>query len=939
MIKNTLKEGYIVAGVIYFVLICAVYSPLVFFGKTLSASARFPWFQESPPVDTYAFSKEYPNTLNVDISHAAACEEPMDIFIGKQIRKGVFPLWNPFIGCGTVIIEQFSNRSLFPYQLLQDISPWLWRDFFLLGRLFIAAMGAFILLRVMGSGFYPSLCAGVMYSFSGAMTVFLSLTQMSNSAMMMPYILLGPELIYRYPGVLSVGFSSLATSLLILAGQPEVSFYGIIFSISFFLFRIISSREEKKVFVSKILFFVLSLALSLLISSPFFMPFLINGKEYYTLHSPGSGMGTETPTPLVNYVAAFLPEMLRWRSAVISFTANAGWDYLGGYIGVAGVFIILASFRKRWWGRKAYLFFLSFAIIILLKNMGFPLISWIGKLPVFEQVWTPRWAGPVWNLSLAICVAFGFQAIILKEEKGCGEGAIPLQNKSRKWLLLILGAMLVLSLGILVNPLLFLILNECLEYPQDHSFTGLAIIRAFLIAISVIMLFKSAKRLNLSALFVILSLAVAVCVINFQAQLQRIDLPYIKDSVKTIFSIKDKLILFSMWQGMLESVFMGLAVILSLSIVLRLRFINISKITYIILGIIMLEMCFHVTLGYGEVGRFLMLFLHLVALSGIILYSMSKHSDGKVKVFISLFLISMVAAGAMVSKYLPERSRQALENTKIDFEVKEASRIMGIKGLIYPDAAVVIGLQDVKSIVPLSIKRFQLFQDYCLSAKPQDKYKSLWFTGIMDPDMGKNISEHLQEKHPYYSLAGVSNYLSPDYENIPHTELFQDGVIKNYRNLAVMPRAFVVHKWFIAKTPDEALSWMLSHPLSLASEAVVEGGQAPFALAKQEEILSKAKVKSYQLHSVIIEAETNLPGLLILTDTYHPDWRVTVDGKRSKLFPADLCFRGVFLEAGRHEVKITYFPKVFYICIGLSLGTLVALFILVLRKLLILFLI
>jgi hypothetical protein len=931
-----LKTDYLKAGVIYFVLICAVYSPVVFFGKTLSASARFPWFQKSPPVDTYAFSKEYPNTFNVDIAHAAACEEPMDLFIGKQIRKGVFPLWNPFIGCGTVIIEQFSNRSLFPYQLLQDISPWLWRDFFLLGRLFIAAMGAFIFLRVMGSGFYPSLCAGVMYSFSGAMVVFLSFTEMSNSAMMMPYILLGPELINRYPGILSVAFSSLATSLLILAGQPEVSFYGIIFSISFFLFRIISSREEKKVFISKIIYFLLSLALSFLISLPFFLPFLVNSKEYYTLHSHGSAMGIETPTPLVNYVAAFLPEMLRWRSAALSFTSNAGWDYLGGYIGVAGVFIILASFRKEWWGRKVYLFFLSFAIIILLKNMGFPVISWIGKLPVFEQVWTPRWTGPIWNLSLAICVALGFQGIILEKEKANGGSAIPLLEKSRKWLLLILGGLLVLFLGILVNPFLFLMLNQSSKYPQGHFFAELAIIRAFLIAISAIVLFKSAKRLKLSPLFFILSLVLALCVINFQSQLRHIDLRYMEGSARNIFNIKDKLIYFSMWQGMLESVLVGLAVILALSIVLRDSSINRNRLPFIILGIIVFEMSFHVTLGYGEMGRFLSLLLHFAALSAVILYFIFNRNmiaESKVKIFISLFLISMVTMGAISSKYLPSRNREPFKNTKINFDNEGAWRIMGIKGLVYPDAAVTQEVQDIRSIVPLSIKRFQLFQDHCLSTKPQGKYKSLWFTGIIDPEGGKTISECLQKKYGYYSLAGVRNYFSPDYENIPRTQLIEDGSIKNYRNLAVMPRAFMVYNWSVAGTLEGALNWMLSHASYLDSEAVVEGTKSFPVLTMHSEPYSRVKIKEYQLHSVTIEVESDSPGLLILTDTYHPDWMVTVNGKKERILPTDLCFRGVFLDSGIYEVKFIYFPKVFYSCVAITFITLSILFILVLRNL------
>jgi hypothetical protein len=932
-----LKTDYFKAGVIYLILICVIYSPVIFFGKTLSASARFPWFQKSPPQGTYTLSREYPNTLNVDIAHAAASEDPMDLFIGKKIKEGVFPLWNPFIGCGTVIIEQFSNRTLFPYQLLQDIAHWSWRDFFLLGRLFIAAIGVFIFLKLFGAGFYPSLCGGIIYGFCGAMTVFLTLTEMSNAAMMMPYILLGPELINRYPGVLSLAFNSLAASLLILAGQPEVSFYGIIFSIAFFFFRAFSNKKQKRLFINTILIFVISLVLSFLISSPSFVPFLINSGEYYTLHAPGGTMGIETPTPMVNYMAAFLPELLRWRSAVIGFTTNGGWDYLGGYIGVSGVFIILASFRRKWWGRKAYLFFLLFTVIILLKNIGFPVVSWIGRLPLFNQVWTPRWTGPVWNLSLAVCVALGFQAIILREE-GADRQKTPFlcDVDSRKWLILVLIGFLALSLGVLVNPLL-LLLVKILGYQQNYPPAALVITRVLFIALSAVLLFKSAGRLNLSPLFLVLSSAVAICATNLHAQLGHIELPYIVEPLKAIFSIEDRLILFSMWQGMLESLLLGLVVVFALSLILRRKEIHKGELTLLISAVIVIEISFHVTLGYGEAGRFLRLLLHLAALLMIIFYSIPDiniTTGVKKRIFIGLFFTGMLAMGAIGSRYLPGRDVDPFRDTKIVSGMGGTSRIMGIKGIFYPNAAVVAELQDIRSIVPISIKRFQLFQDYCLSAKPQGKYKSLWFTGIIDPHTGRGISEHLRDRHHFYSLAGVSNYFSPDYENIPHTELIEDGDIKNYRNLAAMPRVFMVYDWSVAETPEASLAWLLANSGSLASKAVVEDKSAHSVMNSHPRPLSaKVRIKEYMLHSVLVEVESDAPGLLILTDTYHPDWKVMINGMKKKIVPADLCFRGVFLEAGKNEVKFIYFPTVFYICVAVSFMVLSVLTVLVIRKL------
>ena len=216
---------------------------------------------------------------------------------------------------------------------------------------------------------------------------------------------------------------------------------------------------------------------------------------------------------------------------------------------------------------------------------------------------------------------------------------------------------------------------------------------------------------------------------------------------------------------------------------------------------------------------------------------------------------------------------------------------------------------------------------------PKKIPNTFWLTAVVDSEKGRNIPDSLKERHAFYSLVGVTNYLSYDYEDIPHTKLVQDGKIKNYYNLAAMPRAFIVHGWSVVNTPEEALHWMLNNPLSFGSEAVVEGTGIPAVAYLQEKSLATAKIKSYNLHSVEIEAETRSPGLLILTDTYHSDWRVTVDGKNENIFPADLCFRGVFLKPGKHLVKFNYFPKAFYICILVTFITLLIIFLLVFKEL------
>jgi hypothetical protein len=62
---------------------------------------------------------------------------------------------------------------------------------------------------------------------------------------------------------------------------------------------------------------------------------------------------------------------------------------------------------------------------------------------------------------------------------------------------------------------------------------------------------------------------------------------------------------------------------------------------------------------------------------------------------------------------------------------------------------------------------------------------------------------------------------------------------------------------------------------------------------------------------LIIEGETAQPGLLVVAEQFDPGWRARVDGKPARIVPADHLFAGIPLEAGKHQVELTYAPEPF----------------------------
>jgi len=71
----------------------------------------------------------------------------------------------------------------------------------------------------------------------------------------------------------------------------------------------------------------------------------------------------------------------------------------------------------------------------------------------------------------------------------------------------------------------------------------------------------------------------------------------------------------------------------------------------------------------------------------------------------------------------------------------------------------------------------------------------------------------------------------------------------------------------------------------------------------------RARIVVDRPERVEVETHVDAAGLLVLTDTYYPGWRATVDGTPATIVRSDHAFRGVRVEPGDHHVVFTYAPR------------------------------
>jgi hypothetical protein len=207
---------------------------------------------------------------------------------------------------------------------------------------------------------------------------------------------------------------------------------------------------------------------------------------------------------------------------------------------------------------------------------------------------------------------------------------------------------------------------------------------------------------------------------------------------------------------------------------------------------------------------------------------------------------------------------------------------------------------------PLLTKRFKSYMAAFIGF-PFEKFKLSCVRGKL-PDFNSPFLDLLGVK---YIIAGTDTIES---HTRPGTlELVYSDEARVYRRKTAFPRAFIVHKAVFTRGMPETIDLMKANADKLRDVVFIEADQKDAAVKDMPAGIprrnsSTADIKKYEPNRVQIETHSDAPGFLVLSDSYYPGWQVFVDGKRTKLFAADVMLRAVPLEKGDHRVEFYYRP-------------------------------
>jgi hypothetical protein len=269
----------------------------------------------------------------------------------------------------------------------------------------------------------------------------------------------------------------------------------------------------------------------------------------------------------------------------------------------------------------------------------------------------------------------------------------------------------------------------------------------------------------------------------------------------------------------------------------------------------------------------------------------------------------------------------------IDNVVPSHERVYATDGKLFPNVAAAFGLQDIRSLDALYLDRYVAY----VKAFLQPSFRTKFVGG---PIVSEEVGTGEIAGNPMFDLTGVRFVITggtPPGPPEQYRELVSSDGAHVYENAHRMPRALVLNEVAPVRNADDAMAVLKSLSRKQPSGAwrvtdmdprrrgVVEGLSPVDAdRINQCREPGTASITRYRGSKVVLTVDSPCPGLVMLTDMYHPGWHAKVNGRPTPIRPTDVAFRSVVVSAGRSVVEFDYAPRTFRLGMFLALAAMVS---------------
>ena len=250
--------------------------------------------------------------------------------------------------------------------------------------------------------------------------------------------------------------------------------------------------------------------------------------------------------------------------------------------------------------------------------------------------------------------------------------------------------------------------------------------------------------------------------------------------------------------------------------------------------------------------------------------------------------------------YPPVPIFEPLKNVRAPF------RIVGQHHALLPGTNVFYGLEDVRGFEALHyMPHVQTWPMWCV-------HQVIWFNRV--DDIAK----------PFLSMMNTRYAIVSPFAAVPEgwrtVAKQRDAVL--LENTKAFERAFIPQFVRIGAPLEEQLAQM-QNQTDFRERAWITAEVKPY---ERDNGPGRVSIAQYSPGGrYLLNADMQRDGWIVISESAWKGWRAYVDGKRVKMQNANAAFLSVHVPAGRHEVRVVFWPESFVLGRAITFGTIAVL--------------
>lgn len=329
----------------------------------------------------------------------------------KQLKSGVWPLWNPTQLSGTPLAAEFLTGAFYPLNIIFSFMSFdLGYALLNASQIFLIFVTTYFFLKSLSLSTFSSLFGASVFSLSGFMAGFFSIGVMGHALLWTPLSLLAVNKIFKSKKPAWLVVLSVSISLIALASHMQILLYSVVLTVIYTAYKFISKHDKKSLIYSivGITTGVTSAAVQILPT----LELLLNSARFENYGASGN-----LNLPIYNILLFLAPDFFGNPGKQNYFGFLSYYHEYSFYIGITTLLLVIIALSHLRKNKEILFWFGVFVVTLVLTTDNF--ISQLpGKLnlPILGSI-TPTRAYAYTDLSLAILGAYGFDFIFKRKLK------------------------------------------------------------------------------------------------------------------------------------------------------------------------------------------------------------------------------------------------------------------------------------------------------------------------------------------------------------------------------------------------------------------------------------------------------------------------------------------------------------------------------------------